>query len=157
MLELRGAAAELAVVAGGTAVTLGFGLYDARHGGLRLWAQPAAQVLLVEGIWTVTLGEPPAPVLDESVLASPSLWLEIRLDGKPAGPRRKVRKVSGVLTIEGNLLSAPGPDGDKRASRSRHFYAQRAYPLEATPPGVLSRARSARAAARRTRGALASP
>jgi len=139
LLVLRGRVAPRSAAPMEGSATFTATLFDRATGGTPVWSSGPFEAAIFGGVYTLGLGEPPAPPLPP-LGAQGSLWLELSINGQTE-PRREVRAENGVIEIEGGLPIVPGPVEDKRARRSRHFYQQRAYPGTTTPTGALRRAR----------------
>ena len=141
MLEFRARIVPRAGLAPDGPATFTAALFDSPTGGLPLWSTGPFEAPILAGVYSLTLGESPSEPLPMERARQGGLWLELTINGQ-AEPRREVRSTGGLISIQGSLLVTPGPEDDKRARRSRHFYQQRAYPGIATPPGALARARA---------------
>ncbi|MEM9177400.1 MAG: IPT/TIG domain-containing protein [Myxococcota bacterium] len=88
--------------AGGAPVTdvvdLDFGLHDAIVSGTLLWSESHVGVQVIDGIYSVNLGET-APITP-AVLSGGSAFLEIVVDGETLTPRQQFRSVPYALVSD---------------------------------------------------------
>nr|MBN2277965.1 hypothetical protein [candidate division Zixibacteria bacterium] len=87
-------------VSGSVAMT--FSIYDEASGGTQIWTQSFPAVNVVEGGFTVILGD--GDPIEPDVFNSSDRWLEVIVDGQPINPRVKLTSMpyaQKVATIEG--------------------------------------------------------
>jgi hypothetical protein len=67
--------------------SMSFSLYDQATGGNQVWGPETKNVAVADGVFSVALGE--TSPLNDTLLQTPSLWLDISVDNQPLTPRQQ--------------------------------------------------------------------
>lgn len=86
-------------------IPVSLALYDAESGGTLLWSGSWADVALVGGYYTVTLGVAPSPALDTSVFDHAEVWLAASHGGTVV-PRQRLSSTPYAIEAERAQLTA---------------------------------------------------
>ncbi|MFH1429231.1 MAG: hypothetical protein ABIH39_05755, partial [Candidatus Margulisiibacteriota bacterium] len=113
-IQYKGRLMENGVLVNGT-LPFGFGIYAVPTNGTALWATSNVQVNVVQGVYSVELGDANNPITP-NVFLSDTAYLEVIVDGAALVPRMKINSVgyalqAGAVTGKSNVFTSDGNVG----------------------------------------------